>query len=223
MGASRSRSSGPSPPAVRGHRHSTPPGTRARLHGVSDDPSDWDLVSAIRAGEDRAFDALLTRHRAPVMRFLYRMLRDASEAEDLAQDVFVNAHRAIITGTVTDRGQPFAAWLLQVARRAALDRLRWRRRHPAEALPEAGTADDAFLATRRTASDAAQSRETGDAIANAVSDLPEPQRTILILAEYEGQSMAAIGVVLGCSVKSVETRLYRARRFLRHRLAHLLA
>ena len=93
--------------------------------------------------------------------------------------------------------------------------LRYRKRHPTE--PLASAPEPAAIST------AVDNREIGKAIAAAVAQLPEDQRTVVVLAEYHGLSYAEIGAIMPCSNKSVETRLYRARLELRSRLAHLLA
>ena len=189
---------------------------------VSQEHSDWSLVENIKTGDDRAFDALMERYKRPMMSFVCRLIGDAAEAEDVTQEVFVRAYRSIRAAHVRQTTGQFSTWLFQVARNAALDCLRRRKRHPAESLAAMDDKGESTVGPGRTPHQESASRETGEQIAAAVALLPEDQRTALILSEYEGLSYAEISAVLKCSQKSVESRLYRARQFLRTRLAHLL-
>lgn len=181
--------------------------------------SDAALVAQVQAGADRAFDALMARHKRPILNFVYRLTGDAAEAEDLALDVFVRAYRALTSGGYRRGRAEFSTWLFQIARNAALDHLRHQKRHPTEPLPEYDDRPD----LGKTAPQEIAARETDEQIATAVAELPEDQRTALILSEYEDRSHAEIAAIMKTSTKSVEARLYRARQFLRHHLASLLA
>jgi RNA polymerase sigma-70 factor (ECF subfamily) len=175
---------------------------------------DSELVRQIQSGDDAGFDELMRRYKRPVLNFVFRMLGNAEDAADVAQDVFVRVYQNL------DACRPdakFSTWLFALARNAAIDRLRWRARHPTESMesaPEiamsAGTAEDV------------NARETAGQIAAAVDKLPEDQRTVLVLSEYQGMSYAEIAGVMRCSEKSVESRLYRAKQALREALRHLL-
>ena len=186
------------------------------------DGGEWGLVDRVRAGDYGAFDVLLARFQRPVLNFVCRLIGDATEAEDLSQYVFLRAYRSMHKPGFKRTTAEFSTWLFKVARNAALDCLRRRKRRPAE-LPGALEDGGASLASgQATAAEDAVARETGAAIAAAVALLPEDQRTAVILSEYEQLSDAQIASVMRCSTKSVEARLYRARRFLRERLRHLL-
>jgi RNA polymerase sigma-70 factor (ECF subfamily) len=175
---------------------------------------DQPVVDRILAGEERAFDELMERYKRPVLNFVYRMLGDAHEAEDVAQDSFVRAYQNLA------RFQPgrgkFSTWLFQVARNAALDRLRQRRRRGIFQSLE--ITEEKFPIPGKNPSDASDLSDLSDAIARAVGELPEEQRAVVVLAEYHDLSYAEIAAVMQCSVKSVEARLYRAKQFLRERL-----
>src|SRR5437870_10853415 len=172
--------------------------------------TDFQLVERVQRGEDAAFDELMGRYKRPVLNFAFRMLGEA-EAEDVAQDVFVRVYRRI--GDYRLRGK-FSTWLFALAHNACIDRLRYRQRHPTEPLD---AAPEPATVSRET-----ETREIGDRIAVAVAELPEDQRTAIVLAEYHGMSYAEIAGVMRCSEKSVESRLYRAKQTLRQRLAFLL-
>jgi len=187
------------------------------------DTADWALVERVKAGDDDAYDILMGRYRRPVLNFVFRMIGDAAEAEDLAQDVFVRAYRHMRKPAFHQTGAAFSTWLFQVARHAALDCLRHRKRHPSESLERLEDRGESTPDAGATASATVAAREIGEQIAAAVARLPEDQRTAIILSEYEDLSYGQIAAIMKCSEKSVEARLYRARRFLRKQLAPLLA
>lgn len=185
------------------------------------DGADWALVERIKGGDDDAFNILMGRYRRPILNFVFRMIGDADEAEDLAQDVFVRAYRHMRKPVFHQTGA-FSTWLFQIARHAALDCIRHRKRHPSESLDHLEDKGETTPGAGTTAAETVAARELGEQIAAAVACLPEDQRTAIILAEYEDLSYARIAAIMKCSEKSVEARLYRARRFLRKRLAHLI-
>ena len=160
---------------------------------------------------DAAFAELLIRYQRPVLNFVYRMLGDVTEAEDVAQEVFVRAYRHF---GEYDPSRKLSTWLFALARNAAIDRLRYRQRHPTEPL-------DAAPEPAAVSNEVAN-RELGEQISTAIQSLPEDQRTAVVLAEYHGLSYAEIAEIMDCSVKSVESRLYRAKAHLREKLRGFL-
>jgi RNA polymerase sigma-70 factor (ECF subfamily) len=175
---------------------------------------DSEIVQQIRAGADAAFDELMRRYKRPVVNFVYRTVGNAADADDIAQEVFVRVYQNL------DAYRPetkFSTWLFALARNAAIDRLRWRARHPVESIESAPQ-----LAAPSGTANEVDAREIGEQIAAAVAKLPEDQRTALVLAEYHGLSYAEIANVMRSSGKSVESRLYRAKQTLRESLSHLL-
>lgn len=177
--------------------------------------NDWSLVAQVKEGDERAFDVIMERYKRPVMGFVYRMTGDAVEAEDVAQDVFIRAYQAIRKPGFHQATAQFSSWLFQVARHAALDYQRKKRRHPALSLAVMEDGGNTVASPGKTAREQVADNEVGEFVASAVARLPEDQRTAIILSEYEGFSDVEISDVLKCTQKSVEARLYRARRFLR--------
>jgi RNA polymerase sigma-70 factor (ECF subfamily) len=178
-------------------------------------PSDEELMHRLRDGDDQALAPLMARWEIPVKRFVFRIVGNPAEAEDLAQEVFVRVY----TRRATYRdGAKFSAWVFSIAANQAKNRLRWWRRRPALSLDawlDAGgdTADES--AAGADAATGAVRRERIAAVQTAVMALPLDLRTALVLFEYEGQAMAEIAAALGCTAKAVENRLYRARESLR--------
>ena len=175
---------------------------------------DSEIVRQIQSGEAAAFDELMRRYKRPIVNFVFRMLGNAQDADEIAQDVFVRVYQNLDTYRSETK---FSTWLFALARNAAIDRLRWRARHPTESIESAPE----ISASSGTAEDVS-AREIGEQIAAAVAKLPDDQRTAIVLAEYHGMSYAEIAAVMRCSEKSVESRLYRAKQALRERLQPLL-
>ena len=188
---------------------------------MDNDSPEAEWVARVQRGDDRAFEELMGRYKRPVLNFVYRMTGDATEAEDIALAVFVRAYRALTASGFRRRDAEFSTWLFQIARNAAVDFLRHRSRRPTVPLLD-GDGEAGHAAPGRTAPQELVALETGAQIAAAVAELPEDQRTAIVLAEYEDRSQAEIAAIMKTSLKSVEARLYRARQFLRRRLAPLL-
>lgn len=181
-------------------------------------PSDEELMSRLRKGEDTALTPLMQRWEVPVKRFVFRIVGNMAEAEDLAQEVFVRVY----TKRATYRaGAKFSTWCFSIAANQARNRLRWWRRRPTVSLnawTEAGGDSPDDTRAGESASHKAVRHEQIAAVQTAVAALPPHLRTTLVLFEYEEQPMADIAVALNCTTKAVETRLYRARQQLKQML-----
>jgi len=177
--------------------------------GIS--PSDEELMRRLQSGEDAALATLMQHWEIPVKRFIFRLIGNTAEAEDLAQEVFIRIYTKRSTYRV---GAKFSTWCFSIAANQAKNRLRWWHRRPTLSLNAwtgAGgdTADETSAGVQ--ASTATVRDERIAAVQTAVAALPLDLRTALVLFEYEDQSMAEIGEALGCTPKAVENRLYRAR------------
>ena len=177
------------------------------------------LIERAQAGDEAAFAEILQRYKRPVLDFVYRMLGNADTAQDVAQEVFVRVWRGI--GRFTHRRDAtFSTWVFQIARHACIDVFRRRTRDPLHAaVAEPGILEPSL--SQDSVSHDVAAREIGERVAAAVASLPEDQRTVVALAEYEGMSYKEIAAVMHCSVKSAEARLYRARQTLRQALSEL--
>ncbi|HEY8994618.1 MAG TPA: RNA polymerase sigma factor [Lacunisphaera sp.] len=184
-------------------------------------PSDEELMNRLQGGEDAALAPLMQRWEVPVKRFIFRLIGNTADADDLAQEVFVRVY----TKRASYRtGAKFSTWCFSIAANQAKNRLRWWRRRPElslDAWAEAGgeTADESSGGVQ--ASKAAVQAEQKMAVQQAVAALPVDLRTALVLFEYEQQSVIEIAEALHCTPKAVENRLYRARQKLTEMLTAL--
>lgn len=185
------------------------------------DAQDAQDMARLAAGHDAALNELMERHGAKLFHYLIRCLQDQEEAADLAQETFVRVyqHRARF-----DSGRNFSTWLYTIATNLARDRHRWRARHPQVSLEAEDGDTGTGLGTRLPhpgagPEEALESAERAAVVRDAVAALPEELRTPLLLAEYEDKPQSEIAQILSCSVKAVETRIYRARKQLRTALA----
>lgn len=190
------------------------------------DPDELDVqdMGRLAAGHESALDSLMERHAGKLFNYLVRCLQNEDDAADTAQETFVRVYQSRAR---FNPGQRFSTWLYTIAANLVKDRYRWRSRHPQVSLDaESNATGDSFRESlpgnAPLPHERVQAAERSATIRRAVAALPEELRQPLILAEYEERSHAEIGVILGCSAKAVETRIYRARQQLRVSLSRLL-
>ena len=175
------------------------------------------LARSASRGDRAAFGRLVDLHKRAVHGLCYRILRDAEEARDAAQETFVRAFSALDT---YDPAQPFAPWVLRIARNHCLDVVR--RRLPggrpveldADAAGDAPPQELPDLAAVR-ADEALVRRETAASLARAVDGLPSNYRQVIHLFHVEHLSYKEIAVALDVPIGTVMTWLHRARARLR--------
>ena len=179
-----------------------------------DEPADRDLASRAAAGEAAAFDVLVERWQSRVFRLVHRFFRDPTDAEDVAQDVFVKAWRAI-GGYRGDA--PFEHWLLRIATHACYDALRQRRRRPETALGQFADDPGPWLdaALWGASLEAAQAEDARRMAAALLQALHPRDRVVLVLMDLEGMSAADVAKATGSTRGAVKIRAMRARRALR--------
>lgn len=179
-------------------------------------PSDEELVEAFQSGDISAFDQLVRRWDRKIQGVVYRLVGNHEEARDLSQEAFLKAYRAL--GTFK-REARFSSWLYQIALNATRDRLRRRRRHPDVSLDDMEERPDASLRDARpSAFELIESSDLSRVVAAAMAGLPDEQREVLILKEYEGLTFPEIAETLDVPLSTVKTRLYRGLVQLRIRL-----
>lgn len=176
------------------------------------------LIAAILAGSESAFGQLMDRYEGRIVRLLGRFTRDASEVEDLAQEVFVKVFRKLHT---FQQDSGLYTWIYRIAVNTANDELSRSGRRRLRLVEDESTLD-ASLLERRQGDGAAEpllDEEVREATREVLGDLPEKYRTILVLREYEDLAYHEIADVLGISMGTVESRLFRARQRFKDALA----
>ena len=183
--------------------------------------ADGELMRRVKRGDATALAELVDRYQQPVINFVGRTLQDFVEAEDIAQNVFVQVFKSAHRYQETAK---FTTWLFTIARNLCLNELRRRSRHPTEPMDATPTgAEDApvrqFADRAATGpTDALLRGELERKVGEAIADLPENQRTALLLCREEELSYEAIAEVLGCSLSATKSLIHRARETLKARL-----
>ena len=179
------------------------------------------LMLRVKQGDASAFAELVDKYKQPVMNFVYRMLRDLTEAEDLAQNVFLQVHKSAHRYEVSSR---FSTWLFTIARNLCLNEIRRRSRHPADSLetahPEQEDQPARQFEDQKTflPPQSLLHGELETKIEEALSELPENQRTAITLCRQDELSYEDIARVLGCSVSATKSLIHRGRETLKQRL-----
>ena len=164
--------------------------------------SDERLVALIRAGHDGAFEALFNRYNARLLGFCQSMLKSRQDAEDVLQEVFTNAHSAMLGD---DRKINVRPWLYRIARNRCLNHLR-------KPVPEGQDSMDVLPHNNgTTTAEQVQLREDLRQLMADVETLPETQRTALLLREIDQLSYEEIAQAMQTTVPSVKSLLVRAR------------
>jgi len=179
------------------------------------------LMLRVKQGDTGAFAELVDKYKQPVMNVAYRMLRDPTEAEDLAQNVFVQVFKSAQRYQVSSK---FSTWLFTIARNLCLNEIRRRGRHPASSLdaPHSDREDQPpqQYEDLKTASPPENllHTELDLKIGEALADLPDNQRLAILLCRQEELSYENIAKVLGCSVSATKSLIHRGRETLKQRL-----
>ena len=185
-------------------------------------PDDIALMMLVRDGDEAAFEQLVVRHQFRVVGTVGKMLGGEADAEDIAQQVFVRVWQSRARYNPSAK---FTTWLLTITRNLVFNEMRRRRRsrlvpfeiddgeHPVREHPDHRTP---------SASDQALETELQEAIAHAIKSLPEAQRMAVVLRRYEEMPYEEIAQVLGTTVPSVKSLLFRARADLKERLKNYL-
>jgi RNA polymerase sigma-70 factor (ECF subfamily) len=178
------------------------------------------LMLRVKQGDTAAFTELVEKYKQPVMNMVSRTLRDQTEAEDLAQNVFVQVYKSAHRYKSTAK---FSTWLFTIARNLCLNEIRRRSRHPAESLEGQGEQEDQpqrqfeDKKTFQPTENLLQS-ELAQKIEEALSELPENQRTAILLCRQEELSYDEIAEVLGTSLSATKSLIHRGRETLKEKL-----
>ncbi len=179
--------------------------------------TDEDLVARSRGGDLDSFNQLILRWERPIYAFAYRVIGREEDARDVCQETFLRAFRSL----PGFRGQAkFSSWLYQIAMNLCRDWIRRQRRARTVQLAEG--VDPTELAAEQgpveSIEDLVSRRELSAVVEEAMTLLPEEQRTAIVLKEYHGMTFQEIADLQGCPLSTVKTRLYQGLSVLRRHL-----
>jgi RNA polymerase sigma-70 factor (ECF subfamily) len=186
---------------------------------IRNDP-DAELMLRVKQGDVHAFEQLVEKYKQPVVNLIARTLNDPSEAEDIAQNVFIQVYKSAPRYKVSAR---FSTWLYTIARNLSLNEIRRRSRRPADSIEQSAGGEDApvrqFEDVRSPAApESLLQNELELKIQEALQQLPENQRTAILLCRQEELSYEEIARVLGCSLSATKSLIHRGRETLKQRL-----
>ncbi len=191
---------------------------------MGDRETDRILVERVQAGDKQAFGLLVAKYQRKLARLVSRMVRDSAEVEDIVQDSFIRAYRAM-PGFRNDSA--FYTWLYRIGVNTAKNWLVTHGRRGAATIAadnqEAEAYDEAdLLRDNDTPERLLMTKQIGEAVNSAMEALPEELRSAISLREIEGLSYEEIAQVMDCPIGTVRSRIFRARDAISAKLRPLL-
>jgi RNA polymerase sigma-70 factor (ECF subfamily) len=187
---------------------------------MSADVSDLSLVRRVQRGDKGAFDALVLKYQHNLVKLVMRYVRNPAEAEDIAQEAFIKAYRAL----PQFRGDSaFYTWLYRIAINTAKNAVVSRDRSPVEYDLDRSNTDESYdmqgrMKDSETPEGLVLTDEIRSTVNAAIDALPEDLRTAIVLRELEGLSYEEIAAAMACPVGTVRSRIFRAREAIDRRL-----
>jgi RNA polymerase sigma-70 factor (ECF subfamily) len=187
---------------------------------MSADESDLSLVRRVQRGDKGAFDALVLKYQHKLVKLVMRYVRNPAEAEDIAQEAFIKAYRAL----PQFRGDSaFYTWLYRIAINTAKNAVVSRDRSPVEYDLDRSNTDESYdmqgrMKDSETPEGLVLTDEIRSTVNAAIDALPEDLRTAIVLRELEGLSYEEIAAAMACPVGTVRSRIFRAREAIDRRL-----
>ena len=190
---------------------------------MSADTSDLSLVQRVQRGDKSAFDVLVLKYQHKVVKLVMRYMRDPADAEDVAQEAFIKAYRAL----PQFRGDSaFYTWLYRIAINTAKNAIVSRDRSPVEYDLDLQNSEESYdmqgrLADTETPEALVLTEEIRTIVNKAIDALPEDLRTAIVLRELDGMSYEEIAASMECPVGTVRSRIFRAREAIDRSLAEV--
>ena len=185
---------------------------------------DRELVQRVQQGDKSAFDILVQRYQYKIIKLISRYVHDSSEAQDVAQEAFIKAYRAL-PGFRGDSA--FYTWLYRIAINTAKNYLVAQGRRPPGSDIDAQEAEQydgqTFLKEYETPERVLLRDEIEATVFKAIEELPEELRIAITLREFEGMSYEEIAQTMGCPIGTVRSRIFRAREAIDNKLRPLLS
>lgn len=187
---------------------------------MSADESDLSLVRRVQRGDKGAFDALVLKYQHKLVKLVMRYVRNPAEAEDIAQEAFIKAYRAL----PQFRGDSaFYTWLYRIAINTAKNAVVSRDRSPVEYDLDRSNTDESYdmqgrMKDSETPEGLVLTDEIRSTVNAAIDALPDDLRTAIVLRELEGLSYEEIAAAMACPVGTVRSRIFRAREAIDRRL-----
>jgi RNA polymerase sigma-70 factor (ECF subfamily) len=201
-----------------------PPNPNTAAPDLEESLRDLEWMEKVKQGDENAFQNLVETHQRRVIAMVARMLGSESEAEDIAQQVFIRVWKSAPKYEATAK---FTTWLFTITRNLVCNELRRRKRHPTQSIEASEEASErpfqAADSTTPPPDSGLQNAELQDAIQHAIDRLPEMQRMAILMRRYEEFSYEEIADVLKISVPAVKSVLFRARTDLRQYLKRFLS
>ncbi len=191
---------------------------------MSERDVDAELVARVQRGDRHAFDLLVLKYQRKIMRLLSRMIRDPAEIEDVAQEAFIKAYRAL----PQFRGDSaFYTWLYRIAINTARNWLATNKRHSTQSFAQENAEGETFdesdnLTDNSTPESELASRQIAQTVNQAIEDLPEALRNAIVMREIDGMSYEDIAQSMNCPIGTVRSRIFRAREAISTRLRPIL-
>jgi RNA polymerase sigma-70 factor (ECF subfamily) len=191
---------------------------------MADREVDQQLVERVQRGDKHAFNLLVSKYQRRLGRLISRFVRDSADAEDVTQDAFIKAYRAL----PGFRGESaFYTWLYRIGINTAKNHLLTNKRRPSSTsefdAEESETFEEASLLREvSTPENELMSKQVVDTVQASLQQLPEDLRSALTLREIEGLSYEEIAEVMNCPIGTVRSRIFRAREAVAENLRPLL-
>ncbi len=194
------------------------------MSGLSERDIDAALVERVQKGDKKAFDLLVLKYQRKIIRLLSRMIRDQNEIEDVAQEAFIKAYKAL----PQFRGDSaFYTWLYRIAINTARNWMSQNSRRPSAPNSNVTDNDETFseidnLTDSHSPEAEMVTREIAASVNETIESLPEELRRAIVLREIDGMSYEDIALAMNCPIGTVRSRIFRAREAIASKLRPIM-